>query len=73
MKIKNSRNVPAAVIDKTASSSKQLGCTQSIVVNAIGAIIVGHLQSPGACKLGLEAVRVAKARETTDTEKGKKQ
>lgn len=55
---KNPRKIPPKAIDKVASSIKEFGWRQPIVVDQAGVIIVGQVRYLAARKLGLEQVPV---------------
>jgi DNA modification methylase len=56
---RNSRKIPERAIDKVASSIKEFGWRQAIVVDKDGVIICGHTRLLAAKKLGLVPVHVA--------------
>lgn len=55
---RNARKIPAIAIDKVASSIKEFGFRQPIVVDTDGVIIVGHTRLQAAQKLGFTTVPV---------------
>jgi ParB-like chromosome segregation protein Spo0J len=54
----NPRRITQAAIDKVASSIKEFGWRQPIVVDKSGEIIAGHTRHQAALKLGLKKVPV---------------
>ena len=54
----NPRRIPKSAVDAVAASIRQYGFRQPIVVDADGAVIVGHTRLQAARKLGLESVPV---------------
>ena len=61
--LKNARKWSAAAVDKVASSIREYGFQQPIVVDAHDVIIIGHLRLAAAKQLGLKEVPVHVARE----------
>ncbi|HEX3998250.1 MAG TPA: DNA modification methylase [Pirellulales bacterium] len=61
----NNPRVNDAAVDAVAASLKEFGVRQPIVVDAEGAIIVGHTRWKAAQKLGLETVPVHVATDLT--------
>lgn len=55
---RNARKIPPAAVDKVASSLKEFGWQQPIVVDAEGVIVVGHTRLLAAKKLELTEVPV---------------
>jgi len=55
---RNARKIPQSAIDKVASSIKEFGWRQPIVVDAEGVVIVGHTRLLAALKLKLPQVPV---------------
>lgn len=51
---RNARQIPQKAIDKVASSIREFGWRQPIVVDQYGVIIVGHVRLLAAQKLGLK-------------------
>jgi DNA modification methylase len=62
---KNARRWTAAAVDKVASSIREYGFRQPIVVDADDVIIIGHLRLAAAKKLRLKEVPVHVARDLT--------
>ncbi len=60
---KNARKWKAAAVDKVASSLREYGFRQPIVVDAHDVIIIGHLRLAAARQLGLKEVPVHVARD----------
>ena len=60
---KNARKWTAGAIDKVASSIREYGFRQPIVVDAHDVIIIGHLRLAAAKKLGLSEVPIHVARD----------
>ena len=54
----NPRKIPQRAIDKVASSIKEFGWRQPIVVDQAGVIVVGHVRYLAARKIGLDQVPV---------------
>ena len=54
----NPRKIPKSAVEAVASSIERYGFRQPIVVDADGAVIVGHTRLLAALKLGLESVPV---------------
>ena len=54
----NPRKIPQRAIDKVASSIKEFGWRQPIVVDRAGVIVAGHVRYLASRKLGLEQVPV---------------
>jgi len=48
---RNARKIPAIAIDKVASSIKEFGFRQPIVIDTDGVVIVGHTRLQAAQKL----------------------
>lgn len=63
--IRNARKISDAAVEKVASSIKEFGWRQPIVVDAEGVIIVGHVRLLAAKKLGLHEVPVHVATDLT--------
>ena len=55
---RNARKIPERAVDKVASSIREFGWRQAIVVDKAGVIICGHTRLLAAKKLGLEQVPV---------------
>jgi ParB-like chromosome segregation protein Spo0J len=62
---KNARKWNAAAIAKVASSIREYGFRQPIVVDVHGVIVIGHLRHAAARSLGLPEVPVHIARDLT--------
>lgn len=65
---KNPRKIDEAAVDAVATSIKEFGFRQAIVVDADGVIVVGHTRYQAALKLGLKKVPVHVARDLTETQ-----
>ena len=71
---KHPRKIPRRAINKVASSIKQFGWRQPIVVDQAGLIVVGHVWCLAVRKLGLLGTQVKCLRTRNDCPKqGKKQ
>ena len=55
---RNARMITQAAVDKVAASIKEFGFRQPVVVDKDGVIIVGHVRSRAARKLGMTHVPV---------------
>lgn len=62
---KNPRNIPQSAIDKVATSLKEFGWRQPVVVDKRGIIVVGHARYLAAQALELESVPVHIAKNLT--------
>ena len=65
---KNPRKIPQSAIDKVASSIKEFGWRQPIVVDAAGIVVVGHTRLLAARKLGLPEVPVHVAADLSEAQ-----
>src|ERR1700719_2000329 len=65
---KNPRKIPQSAIDKVASSIKEFGWRQPIVVDAKGVVVVGHSRLLAARKLGVLEVPVHVAADLSEAQ-----
>jgi DNA modification methylase len=63
--VRNARQIPEAAIDKVASSLREFGWRQPIVVDRDGVIVCGHVRRLAALKLGLKQAPVHVAENLT--------
>jgi ParB-like chromosome segregation protein Spo0J len=65
---RNARKIPTSAVDKVASSIRELGWWQPIVVDVKNVIVAGHTRLLAAQKLGLQEVPVHVATELTEAQ-----